>query len=85
MLSVGIGLAAHKITAVKLLLLGKAYVLFLRGEGLLQALPFFSPGSIPVLDTSFNCFFLALKAQSSSGVQVELQLRQEAREEALSV
>lgn len=81
----GISLAAHKLIAVKLLLLGKAYILFLKEVRDCYGAFLFSPGSIHVLDISFNCFFLALKAQPSSGVQVGLQMRQEAGEETFCV
>lgn len=38
-----------------------------------------------MLDTSFNCFLLTLKAQPSYGVQVGLQMRQGAGEKTFCV
>lgn len=65
-----------KITAIRLLLLGKLYILVLKEvRDCYRALIFF-PASIHVLDTSSNCFLLALKAQPSSGVlKAGLQMR----------
>lgn len=85
MINAGVNLAACKITTIKLLLLGKAYILFLKEVRDCYRAFLFSPGSIHVLHTPFNCLFLALKAQPSSGVQVGLQMRQGAGEEMFCV
>lgn len=46
----------------------------------------FFPASIHVLDTSSNCFLLALKAQpSSDALKAGLQMRQGAAEETFCV
>lgn len=76
MMHVGISLAADKVTAIKHLLLVKAYILILKEMKDCYRLLLFSSRNTDVLDTSFNCFLLALK-QPSSSAQVGLQMKEE--------